>query len=173
MKSQNELVTVGMPVYNGEQFLKQAVASILSQNYSDIELIIADDCSTDNSVNIYEEFAKKDTRIRIFKHKKNIGQIANFNFVLKQAKGIYFMWAAQDDFRDTKALEKLLNLHKQYPDAALAVSNYKNVYNETAYFVYPEFPYNNNANRTNSLISFLKTDNLSFFYGLHKTAILK
>ncbi len=173
MKRHNELISVGMPIYNGEKYLKQAIASILSQSYTNIELIIADDASTDNSSVIYKEFAKKDSRIRIFKHKTNIGSIPNFNFVLKQAKGKYFMWAAQDDYREKETLEKLFKLHSQFPNAALAVCNFRNVHDDKLYAVYPEIKYKNTESKAKTLISFLKTDNLSFFYGLHKTSILK
>jgi glycosyltransferase involved in cell wall biosynthesis len=173
MKSQNILISIGMPIYNGAEFLEQAITSVLSQSFTNIELIIADDCSTDNSEQIYKKFAEKDSRIRIFKHKKNIGSIPNFNFVLKQAKGEYFMWAAQDDYREKNTLEKLLKLHKKFPDAALAVSKFLNVYGEKKYEVYPDVNYDNSNTKANTLISFLKTDNLSFFYGLHKTNILK
>ncbi len=173
MKRHNELISIGMPIYNGEKYLKQAIASILSQTYTNIEIIIADDASTDKSSTIYEDFAKKDSRIRIFKHKKNIGSIPNFNFVLKQAKGKYFMWAAQDDYREKDTLEKLFKLHQAFPDAALAVSNFRNVHKDKLYAVYPEIRYKNTDSIAMTLISFLKTDNLSFFYGLHKTNILK
>lgn len=173
MKSQNKLISVGMPIYNGAEFLEQAITSILYQSYKNIELIIADDSSTDDSAQIYEKFAKKDKRIRIFKHKKNIGSIPNFNFVLKQAKGEYFMWAAQDDFRKKDTLEKLLQLHEEFPDAALAVSKFQNVHGKKKYSVYPDIDYRNADSKAKTLISFLKTDNLSFFYGLHKTKTLK
>lgn len=173
MKSVNTLITVGMPVYNGEKYLKEAIQSILSQTYTNFDLIIADDNSTDNSAQIYKSFAKKDKRIHLFRHKKNIGSIANFNFVLHKARGKYFLWAAQDDIRDKNALKELINLYNNYPDAVLAASSYKNLFGNKKYFVYPQDKINNNQNKIESIKYFLKTDNLSFFYGLHKTNNLK
>ncbi len=173
MKSANKLISIGMPVYNGEKNLKEAITSILSQSYKNLELIIADDSSTDRSREIYEQFAKKDKRIKIFRHKKNIGSILNFNFVLEKARGKYFMWAAQDDIREQSALKELIRLHNEFPDAVLAVSHYKNLFNNKKYVVYPKATINNNQTIIISLANFLKSSNLSFFYGLHKTANLK
>ena len=172
MKSANEYITIGMPVYNGEENLEEAIGSILSQTYTNFELIIADDCSTDKSREIYEKYSKKDKRIKVFRHKKNIGFIENFNFVLKKATSPYFIWAAQDDIRDKNALKELLKLHKKFPDAVLAVSHYKNIYKQKKYVVFPKEKINNNSTAS-SIIAFLKSGNLSFFYGLHKTENLK
>lgn len=173
MKSENELITVGMPVYNGEEHLEEAIRSILSQTFTHFELIIADDCSTDKSRTIYEKFAKKDKRIKIFRHKNNIGSIANFNFVLQKAKGNYFIWAAQDDIRKKNALIELISLFHKFPDAVLAVSHYQNIFKNQIYTVFPDNPVTNNYTHLESVIQFLKSGNLSFFYGLHKTANLK
>lgn len=173
MKRSKAHISIGMPVYNGGEYLKEAIASILSQSYTDFELIISDDCSNDTSKEIYTEFAKKDPRLRIYKQKTNIGSIANFNFVLEKAKGEFFMWAAQDDIRDKYALEKLLQLFSTNSKAVLAVSNYKNMWKDTSYSVYPDYNYDNNSPAFQSIIDFLKTENLSFFYGLHKTENLK
>ena len=76
-----------MPVYNGELFIKKAIESILAQTFTDFELIISDNLSTDSTQEICQNFLKKDNRIRIFKQKENIGVHRNFNFLLSQAKG--------------------------------------------------------------------------------------
>jgi glycosyltransferase involved in cell wall biosynthesis len=173
MKSENEFITVGMPVYNGEENLEKAIVSILSQTFTHFELIIGDDYSTDTSRKIYEKFAKKDKRIKIFRHKNNIGPIANFNFVLQKAKGNYFIWAAQDDIRDKHAFKKLISLFHRFPEAVLAVSHYQNLYKEKKYTVFPKEEINNNQTILESLIRFLKSGNLSFFYGMHRTENLQ
>lgn len=99
-------LTVGMPVYNGENFLKQRLESILNQSYSNFILIISDNCSTDKSQEICEEMSKKDSRIIYFRHQENLGAILNFQFVLKKAKTKYFVWAAVDDIWSQNFLEK-------------------------------------------------------------------
>ena len=99
-----------MPVYNGELFLKKSIESILVQTFTDFELIISDNSSTDSTQEICQNFLKKDNRIRIFKQKENIGVHRNFNFLLSQAKGKYFAWAAVDDYLDNDFMEKNLKV---------------------------------------------------------------
>lgn len=91
------LVSVGMPVYNGEAFLRDALNSLLSQTHGNLEIIISDNCSTDKTEQICLEYKAKDSRIRYVRQALNIGATANFNYVLKQASGEYFLWAAHDD----------------------------------------------------------------------------
>lgn len=94
------LVSVIMSVYNGEKYLVQAIDSILNQTYQNFEFIIIEDCSTDNSLDILEEYAKKDSRIKIIKKEKNIGIkgfIENLNLGISIAKGKYIARMDQDD----------------------------------------------------------------------------
>lgn len=100
MNSQNKLVSIGMPVYNGQRFLRRALDSLLAQDYKNFELIISDNASIDETRKICEEYLKKDKRITYIRQKENIGILKNFLFVLKRAKGEYFMWAAYDDWWD-------------------------------------------------------------------------
>ncbi len=86
-----------MTVYNGERFLEEAVNSLINQSYTNWELYISDDNSTDNSSIICREYADKDSRIIYYKQEKNIGMFPNFEFVLNKANLPYFMWASQDD----------------------------------------------------------------------------
>lgn len=93
-------VFIGMPAYNGERFIRDAIESIINQRYTDWTLLISDDASTDNTPTICKEYATKDTRIIYSRQEKNIGIFPSFKFVLDQAKGEYFMWAAHDDIRE-------------------------------------------------------------------------
>ena len=90
-------LTIGIPTYNGEQFLEEKITSILNQDFTDFELIISDNASTDSTKEICSKFATNDKRVRFFSHEKNLGPRWNFNFILKKAKGEYFMWTAVDD----------------------------------------------------------------------------
>ena len=95
-----KLISVIMSVYNGEKYLVQAIDSILNQTYQNFEFIIIDDCSTDNSSHILQEYAKKDSRIKIIKKEKNIGIkgfIENLNLGISIAKGKYIARMDQDD----------------------------------------------------------------------------
>ena len=98
-------ISIGMPIYNAEQFLSEAIESILSQSFSDFELIISDNASTDNTRDICISYANKDNRIRYLCQIKNIGAWSNFQYVLAQSKADYFMWAAHDDVKSSDYLE--------------------------------------------------------------------
>lgn len=91
------LVSIGLPVYNGEPHICQALDSLLAQDYENFELIISDNASTDRTFEICEDYASKDPRIRLHANKRNIGAAANFANALALARGQYFMWAAADD----------------------------------------------------------------------------
>jgi len=108
----NPKLTIGLPVYNGELFIKRAIKSILSQTFTDFELVISDNASTDSTYQICQNFMKNDKRIRLFKQEQNIGIHRNFYFLLSEAKGEYFAWAAVDDFLDVDFMEKNLNVLK-------------------------------------------------------------
>lgn len=110
MSLSNPLVTVLMPVYNGEKFLAEAIKSILKQTFKDFELLIIDDCSTDNSCDIINFF--KDSRIQLIKNKNNIGQSRTMNNGIKISKGKYIARIDQDDCSAYDRLEKQFNLIK-------------------------------------------------------------
>ena len=101
-------VSIGMPVYNGEKFIREALDSLLAQTFTDFEFIISDNASTDDTEAICLEYAAKDSRIRYVRQAKNFGPAANFKYVLDEAVGEYFMWTAADDVWDKNWIEMLL-----------------------------------------------------------------
>ena len=107
-------VSIGMPVYNGEAFIREALDSLLAQTFTDFELIISDNASTDGTEAICREYAAKDTRIRYVRQAENRGATANFRFVLDEAVGEYFMWAAADDVWSDNWIEVLLPLSVEH-----------------------------------------------------------
>jgi glycosyltransferase involved in cell wall biosynthesis len=116
MKKQQPIVSIGMPVYNGERYIKDALNSLLSQTLEDFELFISDNASTDSTGKICKEYSNRDSRIKYFCQPENIGHIANFEFVLRQAKSEYFMWAACDDVWDKTYLSSAVNLLEENID---------------------------------------------------------
>lgn len=90
-------VSIGLPVYNGADFLLRSVRSILDQDYRDLELIIADNASTDETEALCRDLAAKDARVRYYRNERNIGAAGNYNKVFELARGEYFKWAAHDD----------------------------------------------------------------------------
>jgi glycosyltransferase involved in cell wall biosynthesis len=90
-------VSIGMPVYNGEKYIRNALDSLLTQTFTDFELIISDNASTDNTQAISEEYVRRDPRVRYVRQQENKGAAVNFKFVLNSAQTDFFMWAAYDD----------------------------------------------------------------------------
>lgn len=116
------LVSVIMSVYNGEKYLVQAIYSILNQTYQNFEFIIIEDCSTDNSLDILEEYAKKDSRIKIIKKEKNIGIkgfIENLNLGISIAKGKYIARMDQDDVSLPERFQKQVDFLENNPEITL------------------------------------------------------
>jgi glycosyltransferase involved in cell wall biosynthesis len=103
------LVSIGMPIYNGEKYIRDALDSLLNQTFADFELIISDNASTDNTSYICKEYASKDHRIQYIRQESNIGPSKNFSFVLQKSIGNFFMWASHDDTRDKNWIEKLIS----------------------------------------------------------------
>ncbi len=165
-------VSIGMPAYNAEKYIERAIVTLLQQTHQDFELIISDDASTDATEMICQRYAHRDKRIKYIRQEKNIGFLRNFNFVLKMAKGTYFMWAGNDDYWDVNYIKVLVSLMKLHPDAVLAVSNFDNISNGRHYHNKPR-SFTNNENRYQTLVNFIKTGELSFFYGIHLTENIK
>ena len=90
-------VSIGLPVRNGERYLPEALDAILAQSFSDFELIISDNASTDATPTICKNYANRDPRIRYYRNRENVGAAKNFNFVFRQSFGRYFKWSAHDD----------------------------------------------------------------------------
>ena len=105
-KTETPMVSIGVPVYNGEETLTAALDSLLAQSFSDFEIIVSDNASTDKTEEICLSFCKRDSRIIYVRQEKNIGAAKNFEFVLKKSQGRYFTWAAADDLRSSDFLEK-------------------------------------------------------------------
>lgn len=100
-----EKVDILLATYNGEKYLAEQIESILNQTYKDINLIISDDNSSDSSLKIIEEYAKKDDRIKVFKQEKNLGIISNFEFLISKVNSKYFMFSDQDDIWNENKVE--------------------------------------------------------------------
>jgi glycosyltransferase involved in cell wall biosynthesis len=93
----NPLISVVLGTYNGEKYLREQIDSILCQTYTNIELVIGDDCSTDGTQAILKEFADKNENVHVYLNETNLGLIWNFENAVKQAKGEYIAFADQDD----------------------------------------------------------------------------
>ncbi len=103
------MLTVGMPVYNADHFLAKSLDSILGQTFTDFELLISDNASTDSTEATCREYANRDQRIRYFRNEKNMGAGWNFRRVYALATGKYYKQAAHDDFCEPTFFEICIN----------------------------------------------------------------
>jgi glycosyltransferase involved in cell wall biosynthesis len=130
----NSLVSIAMCTYNGEKFIKEQLDSILNQTYQNLEIIITDDSSTDNTVKIIQEYQKKDTRIVLHQNEQNLGFIKNFEKSISLCNGEYIALADQDDIWKTQKIELFLKEIKTnvliYSDAIIIDKNSNEVGHE-------------------------------------------
>jgi glycosyltransferase involved in cell wall biosynthesis len=127
MMQKHPKVSIGMPVYNGADFIRRALDSVMGQTLTDFELIISDNASDDRTEIICREYAAKDARISYFRQKTNIGGTDNFLFVLNKAKSLYFSFLAHDDWwAGRNYLQKLYDSANLNEDAALVIPRSKN-----------------------------------------------
>src|SRR5246127_3969247 len=128
------LVSVGLFVYNGERYIEETLDSILNQTFTDFELIISDNASTDRTGEIAEAYAKRDDRIRYHRSEKNMGAGWNARRVYELATGKYFKQAAVDDMLEPDFLRQCIEALESDPTYVLAHSKTK-VVDENGHFV--------------------------------------
>ncbi len=116
-------VSIGMPVYNGENYIEQALDSLLEQRMKDFELIISNNGSTDRTDEICRKYAADDRRICYYQNELNRGAAWNFNRVYRLSKGEYFMWAAHDDLWSPEFLEKCVQALDNNQDVILCYTS--------------------------------------------------
>jgi glycosyltransferase involved in cell wall biosynthesis len=120
MMSQPPLVSVGVPVYNGERTLPAALDSLLAQDYPNLEFVLCDNASADATPRICEQYAARDRRIRYERNPANLGAIANFNLTFERSRGEFFAWAAHDDLRAPTYFSRCVEALVARPEAVLA-----------------------------------------------------
>lgn len=108
-------VTVGVPVYNGQKYLDACLGSLVRQTYPKIEIIISDNCSTDNTAFICQKYARQFSHVRYIRNYNNVGAVKNFNKLLEVAQCEYFMWAAFDDLWDSRYISRCVEKLKASP----------------------------------------------------------
>jgi glycosyltransferase involved in cell wall biosynthesis len=115
-------LTVGLPVYNGEKYLAEAINALLGQTFTDFELVISDNASTDGTWDICQRYARVDSRVRCVRQPVNIGLAPNHNAVADMARGALFKWASNDDLYARELLERCVAALDERPDVVLAHS---------------------------------------------------
>ena len=102
MKDSTPMITVGMPVYNGDKYIEQAIESILSQTFGDFEFLISDNASTDRTREICLDYAVSDSRIHYLRNDVNLGAARNYNRLFEIGSAPYFRWMNADDVAEKK-----------------------------------------------------------------------
>jgi glycosyltransferase involved in cell wall biosynthesis len=176
MQNSVPLVTVGIPTYNRPEGLERTLACMVKQTYSNLEIIISDNCSTKPEVlEVIRRYAGIDKRITYYVQEKNLSIVPNFQFLLDKATGDYFMWAADDDNWDLNFIEVCVNGMETKKDVALCMSDLKLILQD-------------GSTRDSKLkrsfmqrglfarcFNFVKStaENKYFFCGLYRTALVK
>ena len=124
MNEAEKLVSIGMPTRNHANSIRHALDSLLAQTYKNLELIIVDGASTDETQKICEKYQKQDSRIRYIRKEENGGMVKDLAATLSEARGEYFMWAADDDWWDKRFIEKTLESLESSPNHDVAMSHF-------------------------------------------------
>lgn len=119
----DELISIVLPIYNGERFMRKSIDSVISQTYKNWELLIVDDCSTDNTASIAHEYVQKDSRIHYFKNEKNLRLPRNLNRGFSLTHGEYLTWTSDDNVFWPSALEKMHAALISHPEADFAYAS--------------------------------------------------
>jgi len=120
--SASPLLSIGLAVYNGATHLRESIDSLLAQDIGDLELIISDNASTDETGAICLEYAAADKRVRYSRNETNIGAAANFNRVFELSRGAYFMWGSDDDLWDPQFARLCIDRLELAPAAVMCTS---------------------------------------------------
>lgn len=116
------IVSICIPVRNGAQFIGQAVTSVLKQSYRNFEVVIVDNCSTDNTASLIREMALSDSRIRFYSNDYDLGLVGNLNTCLQYACGVYVKFVLADDMLMAGCLEKMVSVLDKQPSVVLVAA---------------------------------------------------
>ena len=157
--------------------MRRALDCLLAQDYDDFELVISDNASTDSTRQICQEYAAKDSRIKLNLNPHNIGIVANFALVLERATGQYFMWASHDDRWEKTFLGSMVRELETHPEASVVMSAIERCYERTGARDIVRFTERANPNVMTpfqlSLALALGSPHHLFFFGLFRTGFLK
>lgn len=166
------LVSIALPVYNGERLLPAAIAGLRAQTYRNIDVVICDNASTDATAEIVARAQAEDPRIRSFRHETNVGPTANFRFGMEQRRGKYFMWAAHDDEKLPEYLAETVAALERHETASMACTWTTLVTRDGERVHHPYSPPIASERLEERLPAFVADTQCVAFYGLYRSSVL-
>jgi len=166
-------VTIGMPVYNGAEFIERALAGLSQQTFRDFLVLVSDNVSTDGTWEILQRWAERDERIVLRRQPTNIGALPNFHDVLQQTDSEFFMWHAHDDWLAPNYLAELVACLEAKPECALACATVEQVTPTEELKRRILFPDLTGKSRLERVRTLLKNPEPTRIYGLFRTQFLK
>ena len=176
MQASSPLVTVGIPTYNRPEGLEKTLISIINQTYTNLVIIVSDNCSTNPGVlPVLKKFATLDDRVKFIVQEKNLSLVPNFQYLLDNATGKYFMWAADDDQWESTFIERCVQALEANDDVAIAMTT-MDIFDENGHYVpgglNRSFLQSNLFGRCFHFIK-SKMQNKFFLCGLYRTSLVK
>lgn len=170
------LVTVAMATYNDEPYLSEELDSLLAQTYKNFILLLSDDGSSDRTLEIATSYAKRDARIQVVAHPKNMGSFAHLVWILTQIRTPYMMISAGHDVHDTHYIERLLQMHEDDPDLVVTYPRSREIEMDGSLGKifqddYPTYTMSWASDRYRYMLEHLRTCNI--FQGLWKSKVMK
>ncbi|MEA5576658.1 glycosyltransferase family 2 protein [Anabaena sp. UHCC 0451] len=167
-------LSIGLPVYNGEKFIQASLDALLNQTFSDFELIISDNASTDNTEEICRNYAAEDQRIRYYRNPSNIGCAGNFNRVFELSQSKYFKWAAYDDLHAPDFLSQCIQILEENPNYILCHSHTYFIDQQGDFLQNYDIKLNTNSEKPQVRFDELLTKHLCYqMYGVIRQSALK
>ena len=167
------MVTIGIPTYNGSKRIGRPIESIWKQNYPNLEIIISDNCSTDNTKEVIENICKDHPEIRYVRQETNIKQMPNYDFVLRAARGKYFMWLADDDFIEPDFVMRAVQFLEAHDDYSLASGKIQYWQEEKRDLLEGGFTFEQNSPSTRVARFYSKVVYAGIIHGLIRTECVK
>jgi glycosyltransferase involved in cell wall biosynthesis len=165
------LITVGIPTYNGSRKIENAVMSVLKQGYPNVEILISDNGSTDNTQEVCLELARKIPCVRYFRQPQNIGWVANFQFVLSHATGDFFMWLCDDDALEPGIVTKYVDFLQHNPDYSLVSGQIRYWDGDRTVLCERDFNFEQSSGVKRLLYFYFKVVHGAIFYGMMRKGV--
>jgi glycosyltransferase involved in cell wall biosynthesis len=175
LEPKDRRVTVGVPVRNGAATLRDMLSAIERQTHHDLEVVVADNASTDGTSDVVREFAERDPRFRLLRHDQPLTMIQNWRSVYEACATPYFMWAADDDVISDDYVEGLLSALERHPEAGLAFGQVVRSQGlDDSYLSKPPYDYRCDTRGHSVLRRLLADKNGGFaIYGLFRRKVLE